>query len=194
MIANMKTLPAGYGKLRDIDLKNNRRELLTVNVMSLIIAAVMAVAGHLAVPFQRLFDMSRPAAYFARFAVLLVGMVAYIVLHEAVHGVVMYRCCPVRPTFGFTGMYAYAGSTAYFNRRSYIVIALAPVVVWGAVLAVITALAAEPWFWVAYFIQIINISGAAGDLYVTSLMLSMPEDILVQDAGVSMTVYAPSKH
>ncbi len=191
MIGNTKTLPEGYEKLRDIDLKNNRRELLIVNVTGALIAAVMVVAGHLAVPIQTLFDMSRPGVYFARFGALLAAMIAYLALHEAVHGVVMYRFCPVRPTFGLSGPYAYAGSAAYFNRRSYIVIALAPVAVWGVVLAVIGAFVSGPWFWVVYFTQIINISGAAGDLYVTTLMLNMPEDILVRDAGVSMTVYAP---
>lgn len=189
MVGNMKTLPAGYEKIRDIDLKKNRREALIVNVTAAIIAVVMAVIGHFIVPVQTLFDMTSVPAYFARFGVLLVGLVAYIILHEAVHGVVMYHYCKVKPTFGFTGMYAYAGSTAFYNRRSYIVIAMAPVVFWGVVLAILMPLVPKAWFWVVYFIQMNNISGAAGDLYVTSLMMKMPEDILVRDAGVSMEVF-----
>lgn len=189
MTANVERLPAGYEKIRDIDLKKNKREALTVNAAALIIAVVMALIGHAIVPISALFDMSSLPAYFARFAVLIVGLFAYIVLHEAVHGVVMYHYCKVKPTFGFTGLYAYAGSTACYNRRSYIVIALAPVVVWGVVLALIAPFCSAPWFWVVYFIQISNFSGAAGDLYVTSLMLKMPDDILVRDAGVSMAVY-----
>ena len=149
----------------------------------------MAVIGHFIVPVQTLFDMTSVPAYFARFGVLLVGLVAYIILHEAVHGVVMYHYCKEKPTFGFTGMYAYAGSTAFYNRRSYIVIAMAPVVFWGVVLAILMPLVPKAWFWVVYFIQMNNISGAAGDLYVTSLMMKMPEDILVRDAGVSMEVF-----
>lgn len=189
MVGNMKTLPAGYEKIRDIDLKKNKREALIVNVTAAIIAVVMAVIGHFIVPVQTLFDMTSVPAYFARFGVLLVGLVAYIILHEAVHGVVMYHYCKVKPTFGFTGMYAYAGSTAFYNRRSYIVIAMAPVVFWGVVLAILMPLVPKTWFWVVYFIQMNNISGAAGDLYVTSLMMKMPEDILVRDAGVSMEVF-----
>ena len=41
-----------------------------------------------------------------------------------------------------------------------------------------------------YFIQITNISGGAGDLYVTFKFSRMPSDILVQDSGVGMTVYS----
>ena len=44
-------------------------------------------------------------------------------------------------------------------------------------------------FWGIYFIQIANLSGAAGDLYVTYLFSRLPSDILVQDVGVSMVVY-----
>ena len=193
MIGNLETLPGDYEKIRDIDLKNNRREALLVNGMALIIAVFMALIGNAFVPLGTLFDITSMAAYCARWGVLIISLLAYIILHEAVHGVVMYHYCKVKPRFGFTGLYAYAGSDAFYNRRSYIVIALAPVVVWGVVLAFIMPFVGESWFWVVYFIQITNISGAAGDLYVTSLMLKMPEDILVRDLGVSMTVFGPGK-
>ena len=62
-------------------------------------------------------------------------------------------------------------------------------VIWGIVLGVLCAALPESWFWVVYFIQIANISGAAGDAYVTYKMLTLPKDILVNDTGVAMTVY-----
>jgi hypothetical protein len=42
-------------------------------------------------------------------------------------------------------------------------------------------------------LQTINISGAAGDLFVTFKMFGYPKDILVTDTGLSMTVYSRSK-
>lgn len=89
-------------------------------------------------------------------------MVLYLVLHELVHGICMRAFSGVRPHYGFTGLYAYAGSSAYFGKKPYIVIALAPIVVWGAVLAILNLLVPASWFWPVYFIQIINVSGAAG--------------------------------
>ena len=121
---------------------------------------------------------------------MLGGTVAYIILHEAVHGIVMYRCSRVKPRFGFTGVYAYAGSDVYFDKKNYLIIAMAPVVFWGVVLAVVCALVPESWFWPFYFIQLMNLSGAGGDLYVTWKFSKLPKDILVQDTGVAMTVYA----
>ena len=91
---------------------------------------------------------------------------------------------------GFTGLYAYAGSEAYFNKRSYLVIALAPIVVWGVVLLILNFLVPTSWFWCVYFIQVCNVSGAAGDLYVSCKFSRLPADILIRDTGVSMTVYS----
>ena len=185
-----ETLPEGYREWMKVDLQKNKKLALIVNGIGLIIAVVMAVIGQLIVPIQTLFDMEAGLGmYTLRFVVLLAGMVAYIILHELVHGVVMKHYSRQKPFYGFTGLYAYAGSKCYFDRRSYIVIALAPIVVWGVVLLILNLFAAGSWFWVVYFIQISNVSGAAGDFYVSARFSKMPQDILVNDVGVSMTVY-----
>ena len=44
--------------------------------------------------------------------------------------------------------------------------------------------------WVIYFIQISNVSGAVGDLFVSFRFSKMPHDIRIKDTGVSMTVYS----
>ena len=91
--------------------------------------------------------------------------------------------------YGFTGMYAFAGSSKdYFPKRQYICIALAPVVLWGIILAVLQIFL-HGWEWVVWFLQIMNIGGASGDIYVTARVAAMPKTILVMDTGVNMTVY-----
>ncbi len=102
----------------------------------------------------------------------------------------MKICGTKKVKYGFTGMYAFAGSEDFYNKKAYIFIALAPVVFWGIVLAVINPFVPIEWFWVVYMIQIFNLSGAAGDLFVTIKFLRLPKDILVQDYGVGMTVYS----
>ena len=185
-----ETLPEGYREWMKVDLQKNKKLALIINGIGLIIAVVMAVIGQLIVPIQTLFDMEAGLGmYTLRFVVLLAGMVAYIILHELVHGVVMKHYSGQKPFYGFTGLYAYAGSKCYFDRRSYIVIALAPIVVWGVVLLILNLFAAGSWFWVVYLIQISNVSGAAGDFYVSARFSGMPQDILINDVGVSMTVY-----
>lgn len=96
----------------------------------------------------------------------------------------------MRLKYGFTGLYAFAGSEDYYAKKPYIFIALAPVVLWGIVIGVITPLVFGEWFWVVYLIQVANISGAAGDIFVTARFARMPGDILVRDVGVGMRVYS----
>jgi hypothetical protein len=118
------------------------------------------------------------------------AMILYMILHELVHGVAMKICGTKKVKYGFTGMYAFAGSEDLYDKKSYIFVALAPVVFWGVVLLIINLFVPLGWFWVVYLIQIANISGAAGDFFVTVKFLKMPRDILVQDYGVGMTVYS----
>lgn len=185
-------LPNGYRPIRRVDLQKDRKTAVWVNLFSLLLLAAMIVPVLFAVPFN-LFDPQDGgmAVYFARLAVLIAALLVYLVLHELVHGVFIWFFSGRMARFGFTGLYAYAGSEAYFKKSSYLIIALAPIVVWGMVLLVLNFLVPPDWFWVIYLIQAINISGAAGDLYVTVLFARLPKHILVQDIGTAMTVYAP---
>ena len=184
-------LPQGYREIDSIDLQKNKKLSLLVNGLALLIGVLMAVPMHFVVPITALFDMSDGfVAYFIRFGVLMAAMIVYMVLHEWVHGVTMKLCGTKKVKYGFTGLYAFAGSEDYYDKRSYITIALAPIVVWGVVLLVLNLLVPTQWFWVVYLVQITNISGAAGDLYVTYRFSRLPADILVRDYGVGMTVYS----
>ena len=185
-------LPENYIQRTVIDLEKDKKAFWFVNILSLVIAALMVAIGVWAVPL----DLEPDADNFVLelllpLIVLLAGIFAYIVLHEAVHGVFMYAFSRVRPRFGFKLVFAYAGSEAYFDKIRYIVIALAPVVFWGMVLLIIDLFCKGIWFWVFYIIQVCNVGGAAGDFYVTAKILRMPKAILIQDTGTQMTVFAP---
>lgn len=187
-----ETLPTNWQQILTVDLQRNRRQMLLVSIIALVIAAVMVTVCAIFVPIAPIFDLSAGfLPYMARFGTLFAGMIAYIVLHELVHGVFIRIFSGKRATYGFSWKYAWAGSDCYFGKVPYLVIALSPVVIWGIVLAVINTLVPIEWFWVVFVIQIMNLSGAAGDLYVTARFLGLPKDILVKDTGTSMTVYAP---
>lgn len=184
-------LPSGYREVDSIDLQKDKKPALLVNGVALFIVLLMVIPMHFVVPMTTLFDMSQGyGAYFLRFGVLMAAIVVYMVLHELVHGITMKMCGTKKIKYGFTGVYAFAGSNDYYDKRSYIVIALAPIVVWGVVLLVLNLLVSVQWFWIVYWVQVSNISGAAGDLYVTYRFSRLPQDILVQDYGVGMTVYS----
>lgn len=193
-VDEMKTsfeLPVGYSEIFRVDLQNDKKKALLVNGLSLLLMVPMFIIGAFIAPIKSLFDFGNGfCAYFLKWGVVLVGMIVYVVLHELVHGVFIKRFSGKKAHYGFTGLYAFAGSDAYFNKRDYIIIALAPVVMWGVVLLVLNLVLPVQWFWCVYLIQIFNISGAAGDFYVTYKFSQMPADILVRDVGVAMNVYS----
>ena len=194
---NVLALPEGYEPIEQIDLQQNKKLALAVNLGAIAFAFILFFIGYWFVPLSAVFasvdsgDFSALLFVLLKLFMMLLGLVLYMVLHEATHGVFMKHYGGIKPKFGLTLLYAYCGSEAYFDKASYLVIGLSPVVIWGIVLAAACIVIPPDWFWVVYLIQIINLSGAVGDFYVTYRMLKLPKEILVQDSGVAMTVYAP---
>ena len=187
----IENLPEGYGEIYAVNLQKDKKMAIIVNLIAVAIAVIMAVPMHFVVPFSTVFSMENGLfPYILRFVALIILMFLYLILHELVHGIAMKLCGTKKVKYGFTGMYAFAGSKDYYDKKAYIFIALAPVVLWGIVLAVINPFVPVEWFWIVYLIQIMNVSGAAGDLFVTVTFSRLPQDILVQDYGVSMTVFS----
>ncbi|MBR6772806.1 MAG: DUF3267 domain-containing protein [Clostridia bacterium] len=185
------TLPEGYREIYSVNLQKDKKVMLLLNLFSLLIGAALIVPVLFFKPISALFSMEKGmGSYLLRFAAIIVFSVVYLVLHELVHGVAMKLCGTKKVKYGFTGLYAFAGSTDFYGKGAYIFIALAPVVFWGIILAVITPLVNNEWFWVVYFVQVFNLSGAAGDLFVTFKFSRFPKDILISDNGVGMIVYS----
>ena len=188
---SFEALPEGYKEIYSVDLQKNKKTSLFVNSLAVIISVLLIVPMAFFVPLSTLFDMQKGLSnYIIRFVIFIVLIILYLVLHELVHGIAMKMCGTKKIKYGFTGLYAFAGSDDYYDKRSYIFIALAPVVLWGFLLALINFLVSPEWFWVVYIIQIVNLSGAAGDIFVTVKFSCLPKDILIKDYGVGMTVYS----
>lgn len=185
------TLPEGYREIYALDMHEDKKLAVWVNLLSLAIAAVFAVPMLFVVPWWTTFDVTDGmSGYWVKFAAMLGLTLLYLVLHELVHGIAMRICGTKKIRYGFKGVYAFAASDDYYRKKPYVFIALAPVVLWGIVLAIVTPFVPASWFWVVYFVQLMNLSGAAGDLYVTVKFSRMPRDILIRDSGVGMAVYA----
>ena len=186
-----ESLPQGYAPAARLDLLNDRRQLIAVTAINLVLM-VLLIAG--AVLLGRPIHISgrHLGELLLKTLVFLGGTALYMVLHELVHGLTI-RLCGAKPFYGFRTAYAYAGSHAYFSRGAYLAVALSPVLLWGAAIALLLAVIPAGWFWPVYLIQVMNLSGAAGDYYVTYRILQMPPDTLVQDTGTEMTFYTKTE-
>ena len=188
----IQQLPENYEIAKELDLQKDKKTALKVNGLAVLLTVVMWGLGYLIHPLN--IDLESEAdlkLFIIKCVVLCVGYVVYIILHEFTHGMAMKHFGGKQVKYGFTGLYAFAGSEQdYFDRYSYLRITLAPIVIWGIIFLIFNILIPS-WFWVIYFWQIGNVSGAAGDLYVATLTSKMPETLRVRDTGVSMTMYLP---
>ena len=125
----MKRLPEGYREIKKIDLMSNRKEMIWINILALgILCGMLALGFAICPPFTKLLLGLQSII---NTILLLASILLYMILHELVHGILMKAYSGVKPRYGFTGLYAYAGSDAYFSRRQYLIIAFAPVVLLG---------------------------------------------------------------
>ena len=185
------TLPEGYREIFNVDLNKNKKAAVAINVLATVIMLAMVIPMLAIRPFS--IESSDGTAPYVRYAILIGGFLLYLVLHEAVHGIFMWLFSRQKPFFGIKGVYAYAGSNSFFPKMQYLIIGLSPIIIWGIVLTILCFAVPDDWFWYIYVIQAMNISGAAGDIYVSAKFSRMPSDILVQDKGTAMAVYSINK-
>ena len=187
---NYRSLPKGYRYAGNLDFMRNRRQMKIVVWLSMALLVVPALVGLALCPVGDAWRWMLRAWW--RWPALAAALIAYIPLHELTHGIAMFALSGVRPKYGFRLPYAYAGSTAWFDRRSHVATALAPVVLWGVGIQIAIAALPAEWFWPLWAVQISNLSGSAGDLYTALAILRLEGDILIQDTGVRMRVYKKS--
>lgn len=183
-------LPEGYDLYSVIDLKANKKDNLFVTIGSVVIMAVMFIAAYFT---KGVFILATIGwvKIIINIVIAFFGSVAYIFLHEATHAAffkIFDTKCKLR--FGFKAGMAYCASDGYYKKAPYLAVALSPVVIWTLLLLIPCLLVPLTYFWGVFFIQIFNVSGAAGDLYVTVKILTMPKKALILDNGTDMEIYA----
>ncbi|HKK95752.1 MAG TPA: DUF3267 domain-containing protein [Anaerovoracaceae bacterium] len=186
MYKAIKELPENYEIIKRINFDNDKLTYILINVISVILAIVVIV-----IPFTRgitRFCVSPKTFIFAALWTLALGAI-YIVLHELVHGIFIYIFTKEKPYFGFSKGLFYTGTNYFIPKIQYIIVALAPVVILGLILHFVYINLNGYMFWVVYLIQMLNISGAVGDYYVTIVSLKLPKNIYSRDYGANMDFY-----
>ena len=188
--------PRGYELYETVDLAGKAMKVMAIFVVLLTLGMVLwgiLFSGH---PVSEAFQMEAFRIAFAAGGMIM-GMVVYLFVHEGVHGFFIKMFSGTAPFYGKDlkkGMF-YAGSSCFFGKTAYVTIALAPLVIWGIVIAIMLSelsTNAPQYWWYLYMIQIFNFTGAAGDLYIACRTLGMPKEVLVQDSGTAMKFFLPT--
>ena len=171
-------------------LKGNRKLWRTLSLLSLPwgLASIIGIGWLTSVvrPEGWVFD-GRGVSPLAIIATVVGGLVATvvvtIVLHEAVHGILMWTLTRARPVFGFKGWYAYADAPGWFFQRwPMIAVLVAPLIVMPAIGLPLMAVTPSE---ISIFIPlglIINSIAAVSDIYMVGLALRIRGPVYFGDA------------
>lgn len=110
------SLPGGYTLLERVDLVRNRAHLKRVVCLSVGLAGAALLAGFCFAPAGGNAGTVTVGSFIVKLLTAAAGLALYMAGHEAVHGLAMWVAGRVKPHFGFTLMYAYAGSDAFFQK------------------------------------------------------------------------------
>ena len=197
-----QSLPPGYHSIGSIDLKNNLRAILWLNLAGL---GLFGVAGW---AFTQALYLLRPteagvglanALNFRGISEILQSVLAFVVLyilmivvHEAFHGLFFWIFTRQRPVFALSWAYAYAAAPGwYLPRNQYFVTAVAPLVGISLLALLVLAFAPPAWFLPALVVAVSNFAGAVGDIWVMIWLLRQPRTCYAQDRGDAVTLYLP---
>jgi hypothetical protein len=193
MNASTKTLPEGYVQSGEINLKKNRRLAITLNI----------VAGFVGVPSFFLLSsfavlvrpslMNTSGSITVGVWVVMLGLVVLLMtIHELIHGFFFWVFTRSRPVFAMRLFYAYAGAPDwYIPTRQFMIVALGPLVIIGAVGILLMLLVPESWVLFIALMVALNTGGSAGDLLVFTRLFKLSPTCLANDTGDVMTFYEP---
>ena len=183
-------VPAGYREVFHFDAKD-RKDAVKMTIWAFIIMVIAVVLVILGADLKQI-DMDHVFKYYA---VWIVSMIVYIVLHELVHGAVYKALTHRKLTFGITWSAAFCGvPDIYVYRNTALASLVAPLTVFTVLLVPLTLWLRTVdmgWYMVSGLLFAIHISGCAGDLYITKMLLTKFKDpaTLMRDTGPEQWIY-----
>lgn len=184
-------LPEGYRTVKTIDAKDKKIGII-LNLIALIPMAISVVAAYFAMGRPSLIrDDASPWQGLIYVLVFLVIYIAYIILHELVHGAVYKFFTREKLTFGLTLTVAFCGvPQIYVYRKPALAAVLAPFVVFLPIFLTLCFVLPDPLMKLyAAFLLGMHVGGCSGDLWVSGLLIFKLRDnaTLINDTGPKQT-------
>jgi len=177
-------LPSGYLQYSTINL-SDRKTAIKIQYVFIGVAFLFFVGA-------RLLDFPLSSSYSGWITALITVSLclAYMFIHELTHGLFIQLISHQKPKYNLSFPYLTTGVDVYLNKRSFIIVCLAPVVIWGLILTGILIMVPEAWFLIVYIVLIVNFAGSAGDYFQFLKALGIPDDALLKDDGHLTVVYS----
>jgi len=194
-----KELPERYREIYHINAKNAKFGII-FNAIALVILAIVLVVAYIPLAGQDLTRVSvEPGAMLIGYLVFMISMIAYIVLHELVHGIAYKALTHEKLTFGLSWSCAYCGvPSLYVSRRTALIALAAPLVTFTVILLplMVALFFVHPYvYFAAAFLFGLHLGGCSGDMYMLLLLLFKYRDsaLLMRDTGPEQFLYLPDE-
>ena len=195
MNTSTKTLPEGYVLSGEINLKKNKRLTITLNIIAffvfVLIFFLLSSLAALVRPDLMNTSGSITAGGGAVGLAVVVGLTfIFMTIHELIHGFFFWVFTRSRPVFAIRLFYAYAGAPDwYIPIRQFMIVALGPLVIIGAVGLLLILLVPISWIMFIIFFVAMNTGGSAGDLLVFTRLFKLSPMCLANDTGDVFAFY-----
>lgn len=154
---NTNQLPTNYEFKESYDLKQSKLNLI-IQTIFIIIAGIFVSSVFI---FNIEFNSEYPGLLIAGITVTLV--LIYMTLHELTHGIFISILSKTKSTYKFRFPFLTTGTHSYFNKKSFIIICLAPSILWGIIIGVSIIFIPNNLLLSLYILLGLNFAGSAGD-------------------------------
>lgn len=196
MIETTVELPGHYEPSGKVDLLANKKAKWMIYSISFIVVLLLFFVANRQVPILALFFDLEGQLLSMQMLLLKLGMIVlfaifFSIIHEKLHGHFMARYADAEVKFAFKGSSAYVTSAAFYSKRDFRIILLAPVAIMVVAIFIVTLMLPPDWFWVGYIFQMINLAGSMSDFYIAWQLRNEPSDVLISDLGPVKQFFVP---
>ena len=190
-------LPQGYREVYHLNAKQAKWSII-FTLGSFLMALAIILPCILAVDIAGAVSWSSYSTAIA-LIVLCACIIAYIVVHELVHGAAYKALTGSKLTFGITLTVAFCGvPDIYVSRRTALIALLAPFTVFSLLFSALAAglyFVNHTYYAVVALVLGVHFGGCIGDLYMTCLLLFKYKNkrLLMRDTGPEQFIYYPTE-
>lgn len=180
-------LPSGY-TTGTIDLDGDKKLSLRLYAAAAAVAVVLTVVCCFLKDISLLFDASGVFALLGRFVLIMLITAACLVGQEHLKCIIIGKLTgkPARVLRG--RMSAYIEYKCWLDKRSYLIMSLAPAAAVCLVLLILMIALPDKLFWQCYVIFIVSLTGACGDAYVAYRLCKEKSDVRIKNEGYKILI------
>ncbi len=180
-------LPEGYETLT-VDPDADKKLKIKIYAVSAAAAAVLIALGCLIKNISLLFDAAGALALIMRFILLVLVIAASLVGQEYLKCFILGKLTGKPARVVRDGMSARIEYKCWLDRKSYVIMSLAPAAAVCLVTLLLMLILPDKLFWQCYVVFTITLAGAAGDVYIAYTPFREKHDVRAKNEGYKILI------